>query len=203
MWRFPSAIIGSGHTERLVIANPADRDVRVTVRFALDAAAALEPESLLLPGQSVTAVDLSLVPPDVGFSMVVDRPASGGRRAPGREPGTPAGRRSGGSPRISGSRSPAREWAIVPARISATSIDELAVVSGDGHAHHVRLVRTDGARPVVVGRATVPGSGRALVDLADLVDDPSVTLLVRSDGPVVVERVSSRPGVTASHAVPR
>ncbi len=202
VWRFPSAVIGSGHDERLVVANPADRDVRVRVSFSLDAAAALEPQSLLLPGQSVTAVDLSLVPPDVGFSMVVEaqRPVVAELLGSSAAP-QPANAR--GIATDLGMTRPAREWAIVPARISSASNDRVAVVAPDGRMHRVRLLRTDRGAAEVVGRATVPAKGRALVDLDTLVDDASVTLVLRSDGPVVVERDSSVPGVTRSHAVPR
>ena len=48
----------------------------------------------------------------------------------------------------------------------------------------------------------VPGSGRAVIDLAKVTPRPDLALLLRADGPVVVERESARPGLTRSHAVP-
>ena len=72
----------------------------------------------------------------------------------------------------------------------------------DGRAHRAEVVRTDGVRTRVIARVKVPASGRQLVDLAQLVPGVNVAVTVRADGAVAVERESTRPGLTRSHAVP-
>ncbi|MEP6623211.1 MAG: DUF5719 family protein [Acidimicrobiia bacterium] len=200
-WAFPIGLTGSGHQERLVLANRSNRDVRVTVRFALDAAAAVEPESLILPGTTALAVDTKRVPPDVGFSVSIraDRPIVaemvGANGAP-----QPADVR--GLAADLGFSVGARRWAVVPARLDAGSTDSLAIVSMDGRPHRVQVVRSDGPRPRVVARINVPATGRQLVDLAKLVSGVNVAVTVRANGPVAVERESTRPGLTRSRAIP-
>ena len=201
-WWFPNALIGSGRNERLLLANPAARDVRATVRFPLDAAAALEPVTLLLPGESVTAVDLNLIPPDFGFSVVITarRPIVAEMIATS---GPPQGEDVRGIASSLGLTGGSVEWAVVPARVGATSADVLAVVSTDGRAHRVTIERTDGKGRRVMARVRVPPTGRALLHLDQEVDDPALALVLRSDGPVAVERESARPGITRSAAIPR
>ena len=200
-WWFPIGIIGSGHREQLVVANGSDREVMVTVRFSLDATA-IEPETVLVPGSSVVAVDVTRVPPNIGFSVSVHAPRPivaemlGASTAP-----LPVGERgissdlgvTAGSPR----------WVVVPSRLGAGSSDVVAVVATDGGTHKIRLVSHGNGRDRVVARATVSATGRAVFDLAALVADPNVALEVVGDGPMAVERESSRPGLTRSHAVPR
>ncbi len=200
-WAFPIALTGSGHQERLVLANGSNRDVRVTVRFALDAAAAVEPETLILPGTTALAVDTSRVPPDVGFSVVIRADAPIVAEMVGAS-GAPQPVEARGLASDLGFSDGAQRWAVVPARLAAGSTDTLAIVSMDGRAHRLQLVRTDGKRPRVVARVKVPASGRQLVDLAKLVPSVNVALTVQADGAVVVERESTRPGVTRSHAIP-
>ncbi len=199
-WRFPAGITGSGRTERLVLANSGSRDVRVTVGFVLDAAAAVEPVAVIIPGATALAVDLSRVPPDIGFATVVRarRPIAAemiGASTP------PQGADVRGLASDLGVTRGARRWAIVPARLTATSLDALALVSADGRRHRVQIVRQVRGRARVLARAVVPAVGRTTIDLARLVGSPDVAVEVRAHGPVAVERVSSRPGFTRSHAV--
>ena len=63
-----SASSGSGRQERIVLANPSAQDAQVTVSFALDAAAAVEPVRLILPATSVVSPDLARVPSDIAYS---------------------------------------------------------------------------------------------------------------------------------------
>ena len=177
-----------------MLANSSNRDVQVTIRFALDAAAAIEPVTLILPGTTALAADLSRVPPDVGFSIAVRSAAPivaemiGASGAP--QPAAVRGIASDlGFSRGSG------RWAVVPARLVAGATDVIAIVSMDGRAHRVRLVRTDGVRPRVVARATVAATGRRVLDLASLVPGLNVAVTVRADGDVAVERESTRPGL--------
>jgi hypothetical protein len=199
-WRFPIGITGSGRQERLVLANPGARDASVRVSFALDAAAAVEPVQLILPATSVVSPDLSRVPAGIAFSATVrssvpivaesiaaaGAPAAADLRGIAADPGFVTG---------------ARLWAVAPSRLGAGSADVLAVVSADGRRHRVRLVLA-GADSRVLFSVPVPGSGRALIDLGQLSPSPNRALLVRADGPVMVERESLRPGLTRSHAVP-
>ena len=78
----------------------------------------------------------------------------------------------------------------------------LAVVSADGRSHRVQLTApaADGARRLLT--ATVPGTGRVVIDVAKAAAGTDLALLLRADGPVVVERESAGPGLTRSHAVP-
>ncbi len=196
----PSAVIGSGRSERLVLANPSPRDVRATVSFSLDAAAAIEPQPMLLPGSSVTTVNLDRVPPDVPFSMRVRsrRPIVVESIAAATDP-QPSDAR--GLASDMGIRRGRARWVIVPARVSATSRDSLAVISTDGRAHRAVVRGRDEAGRVVERVVEVPARRRAVVDLREL--DPAGTraLWLRSNGPVAVGRESSAPGITRSHAI--
>jgi hypothetical protein len=200
VWAFPIGLTGSGHQERLVLANSSDRDVRVTVRFALDAAAAVEPETLILPGTTALAADLTRVPPDVGFSITVRAAAPIVAEMIGAS-GAPQPAAARGIASDLGFSHGSRRWAVVPARLDAGATDAIAIVSMDGRAHRVQLIRTDGVRPRVVARATVPAVGRRVLDLARLVPDLDVAVTVRADGDVAVERESTSPGLTRSHAI--
>ena len=198
-WRFPIGLTGSGHQERLVLANSSNHDVRVTVRFSLDAAAAIEPVALILPGTSATAVDLSRVPPDIGFSAVVQARVPIVAEMIGAS-GAPQPAAVRGLASDLGFTSGSTRWVVVPSRVEAGSTDVVAIVATDGRAHRVQLIRTDGRRRVVA-RVVVPATGRVVLDLAKRVASPNVALEVRSNGPIVVERESTRPGLTRSHSV--
>ncbi len=199
-WRFPVGVIGSGRQERLVVANPGSRDARVTVEFTLDAAAAVEPVTLIVPGTTALSVDLSRVPPDVGFSTRVrsSRPIVAEMIDASAAPQDADVR---GLASDLGFVNGSRRWVIVPARLDVNSVDELAVVGTDGRRHRVQIVRVEQNRERVVARTEVPTTGRVVIDLAKLGGSPAAALELRTDGPVVVERVSSRPGMTRSHAV--
>ena len=199
-WRFPVGVIGSGRQERLVVANRGSRDARVTVGFTLDAAAAVEPVTLMVPGTTALSVDLSRIPPDVGFSTRVRSSSPIVAELIGTS-GAPQGADVRGLASDLGFGNGARRWVVVPARLDVNSADELAVVGTDGHRHRVQIVRVEQNREVVVARSEVPAMGRVVIDLAKLGGSPAAALELRADGPVVVERVSSRPGLTRSHAV--
>lgn len=201
-WWFPTALNGSGHHERLQIANPGRRDARVRVASALDAAASVEPEELLVPAESVVTADLSRIPPDIGFSLHVTSSRPVVTELVGAS-GPPQPADVQGIATDLGVTAGAREWAAVPRRFDAKSTDVLAVVSTDGRAHRVRVrAFTAGGRAVVVSRP-VPARGRVLVDLAGIAATGDEAVLVTADGPVVVARESTRPGLTRSHTVPR
>lgn len=200
-WWFPVALNGSGHHERLQIANPGSQDAQVVVRSALDAAASVEPERLVVPAESVVTADLSRIPPDIGFSLhvtasepvVVELVGASGSPQPADVQGiaTDLGITAG-----------ARVWAVVPRRFDAKSTDAVAVVSTDGRPHRVRVrAFNPGGAAVVVSRP-VPATGRVVVDLAALAARGDAAVLVTADGPVAVARESTRPGLTRSHAVP-
>ncbi len=201
-WRFPAGVTGSGRQERLVVANPESRDAQVTIDFALDAAAAVEPVTLIVPGTTALAVDLTRIPPDVGFSTRVRSSQPIVAEMIGAS-GAPQGADVQGlaSDLGFGVGSGARRWVVVPARLDANSVDELVVVATDGHRHRIQIVRVDQRRERVVARATVPPVGRVSIDLTKVGGSPAIALELRADGPVVVERVSARPGITRSHAV--
>src|SRR4051794_2717375 len=134
-WRFPLGIAGSGRQQRVVLVNPGSRDVTVQISFTLAAAAAVEPLSLTVPATSVVTPTLDRVPDDIPFSatMRASRPfVAEGLGAVGAP--QPADRR--GIAADPGFARGARVWAVAPARLSATSVDALAVVSADGRPHH-------------------------------------------------------------------
>ncbi len=202
-WWFPIGLTGSGHSERLVISNSSALSTRVTVTFALDAAAAIEPQSLVLPATSVISVDLSRVPPDIGFSLAVASEVPivaemvGSTTAP-----QPADVR--GIAADLGFTSGAKEWAVVPSRLAPGSDDTISMVSTDGRPHRVQISRATDAGRRVIARVKVPATGRVTVTLSrDALGalGVNVALLVRADGPVAVVRESTRPGLTRSHAV--
>ncbi len=202
-WWFPIGLTGSGHGERLVISNSSTHATRVTVKFALDAAAAIEPQSLVLPGTSVISVDLSRVPPDIGFSLVVAAADPIVAEMVGSSAAPQAADVRGIAADL-GLTGGAREWAVVPSRLASGSDDTISVVSTDGHAHRVQISRATDAGRRVIARVKVPATGRVSVNLSGAALGAlgvNVALLVHADGPVVVERESTRPGLTRSHAV--
>lgn len=200
-WRFPIGIAGSGRQERIVLANPGPRDATVTVSFVLDAAAAVEPVQLILPATSVVSPDLSRVPDDIAYSARVrssvpivaesvgafGAPQAADVRGIALDPGFVAG---------------ARTWAVVPSRLAPASNDALALVSTDGRSHRVRIVLPGSDGVQVLRSTTVPATGRVVVQMPDVTRRPNLALLVLADGPVVVDRESTRPGLTRSPAVP-
>lgn len=200
-WRFPIGLTGSGHTERLVVSNPSSNAARITVRYALDAAAAIEPESVMVSGTSVIAIDLARVPPDIGFSVVLDASVPvvaelvGASAAP-----QPAAAR--GIAADIGLTTGAREWAVLSRPRVAGSSDMISVVAVDRRPHRIAIMRADASGRTVISRMQVPARGRVTTDLVRLVRDVDAALLIRSDGLIVVERESVRPGITRSHAVP-
>lgn len=198
-WRFPTGVIGSGRGERLVIANPTGRQARVAVRFGLDAAA-IEPQDLIVPGETALAVDLSRVPPDVGYSMtlVADRPIVAENVG---SAAAPQGAQVRGIAAGLGLGVGAREWFVVPSRLAAASTDQVAILATDGRARAVRILTIDRNGARVVSRTRVPRRARLVVDLAAAVPEGDRTVLVRSDGPIVVERESAGPGITRSRAL--
>lgn len=200
-WRFPIGIYGSGRQDRLVLANPGGRDTEVRVSFSLDAAAAVEPLQLILPATSVVSPDLGRVPPDIGFSITVRSSRPIVAEAIGAS-GSPQPASARGIAADPGLTAGARDWAVVPVRLSAASTDSLAVMSADGRRHRLRVLRVDRSGFTRVRAVTVPGSGRVVVDLAALTPRTLRAFLVRADGPVLVERESTGPGITRSHAVP-
>ncbi len=198
-WRFPQAVIGSGRSERLLVTNPGVRQAKVTVRFGLDASA-IEPQALIVPGVTTLAVDLTRVPPDVGFSMTVasDRPIVAENVGAANAPQAVNVR---GIASDLGLSVGAREWAVTPSRVTGASADLVAVMSADGRAHSVQLLTVDRNGRKVVVRRRVGRNTRVVVDIAKAVADPDRVLIVRADGPIVVERESSGPGLTRSHAI--
>lgn len=201
-WWFPTALNGSGHHERLQIANPGRRDARVRVTSALDAAASVEPEELLVPAESVVTADLGRIPPDIGFSLHVTSSRPVVTELVGAS-GSPQPADVQGIATDLGITAGAREWAAVPRRFDAKSTDVLAIVSTDGRAHRARVRAFTAAGRTVVVRRPVPARGRVVVDLAGLAATGDEAVLVTADGPVAVTRESTRPGLTRSHAVPR
>ncbi len=200
VWRFPFGVVGSGRQERLVVANPGSLDAEVTVRFALDAAAAVEPLRLVVPPASVVTPDLSRVPPDVGFSMTVTATQPIVAETVGASGAPQAGDVRGLAADL-GLGESARTWAVAPARLDARSTDVVAVMSGDGRAHRVTIVGRDASSPRRFGRVRVPATGRAVIDVAKVVPGADAAFLLVADGPVVVARDSTRPGFTRSHAI--
>jgi hypothetical protein len=200
-WRFPLGVAGSGRQQRFVLVNPGAQDVTVQISFTLAAAAAVEPLSLTVPATSVVTPTLDRVPDNVPYSatMRASRPfVAEGIGAFGTP--QPADRR--GIATDPGLTASARTWAVAPARLSATSVDALAVVSADGRPHHLRVVLPERAGSKTLLAADVPASGRGVIDMARVTSLPDLALVLLVDGPVVVERESHRPGFTRSHAVP-
>jgi hypothetical protein len=201
VWQFPINLMGSGRQERLVLANPSGRDATVTLSVALEAAAAVEPQQLVLPAASVLDADLGRVPPEVPFSMAVrsNVPIVAATIAAYTSP-QPASVR--GIASDLGLTAGATTWAIVPTRLDAGSSDVVAVVSADGRRHDLDVFGVDASGRRSLATTQAPGTGRAVVDLARLGVPADRALLLVADGPVMVERESTAPGVTRSHAVP-
>ena len=200
-WRFPLAVAGSGRQQRFVLVNPGSSDVTVQISFTLAAAAAVEPLSLTVPATSVVTPTLDRVPDNVPYTATrrasrpflaegigaVGAPQPADHRGIAADPGLTTG---------------ARVWAVTPSRLAATSGDWFGVVSADGRSHHVRVLLPQRGATQRLLATDVPASGRVLIDMARVTNQPDASLLVVADGPVVVERESYRPGFTRSHAIP-
>jgi hypothetical protein len=200
-WRFPLAVASTGRQQRFVLVNPGSVDVTVTISFTLAAAAAVEPLSLTVPATSVVTPTLDRVPNDIPYSATmrasrpflvegvgsVGAPKATDRRGIAADPGLTRG---------------ARTWAVTPARLAATSVDALGVMSADGRPHHLRVVVPERAGSRTLLAVDVPATGRAAIDMARVTSQPDLALLLMVDGPVVVERESYAPGFTRSHAIP-
>jgi hypothetical protein len=200
-WRFPIGVSGSGRQDRIVLANPSGRDAQVTVSFALDAAAAVEPVRLVLPATSVVSPDLSRVPGDIPYSARVRSSVPIVAESVGAF-GAPQAADVRGIAIDPGFVTGARVWAVVPSRLGTQSTDSLALVATDGRRHRARVVVRGPDGDQVLATAAVPAVGRVVIEMPKVTRRPNLALLVLADGPVVVARESVRPGLTRSHAVP-
>jgi hypothetical protein len=204
-WRFPNGSIVAGRTETLVVANPHDMPTTATVHTGLDGGA-LEPETVNLPARSAVAVDLGRrVPPGLGFSVRVESP----ERLVAESLtvlAAPIPSNAHGIATTVGERRAARRWVLVPARVSTTAIDLVAVLNPGRRALTFRLqARSGGAAitPADTRRVRLEPGARVLFDLGRRQVPPEGVVVIDSTKPVVVARESSAiPGISVSSAIP-
>ncbi len=204
-WEFPNGTIVAGRTETLVVANPQDTPTTATVRTRLDGGA-LEPEIVNVPARTAVSVDLGRrVPPGIGFSVAVQS------RAPvvaetltALVAPVPANAR--GIATTVGETRAARRWVLAPSRVSATSIDLVAVLNNGRTPATFRLRVLRGGKesvPPDTRKVLVAPGKRVVLDLGRRQVPPDGVVVVDSTAPVIVERESSAiPGISVSSAIP-
>ena len=204
-WQFPNGSIVAGRTETLVVANPQGSPTIATVRTGLDGGA-LEPETVNLPARTAVAVDLGRrVPAGVGFSVAVEShdPIVAETLTALASP-IPAAAR--GIATTVGEARAARRWVIAPARVSATSIDLVAVLNPGRTPATFRLRARSGGRefaPPDTQRIRLAPGKRVLLDLGRRQVPADGLVVVDATAPVVVSRESSAiPGISVSSAIP-
>lgn len=204
-WQFPNGSIVAGRTETLIIANPQGSPAIATVHTGLDGGA-LEPETVNLPARTTVAVDLGRrVPAGVGFSVAVDSPDPiVAETLTALVSPIPAAAR--GIATTVGETRAARRWVIAPARVSATSIDLVAVVNPGRAPATFRLRARSGGReftPPDTRRIRLAPGKRVLIDLGRRQVPANGLVVVDATGPVVISRESSAiPGISVSSAIP-
>jgi hypothetical protein len=204
-WEFANASIVEGRTETLVVANPEGAPTTAIVRTRLDGGA-LEPESVQVPARTAVAVDLgSRVPPGVGFSVEVEArsPIVAETLAALRPPIAENAR---GIATNVGTTRAARRFVVVPARVSADSIDLVSVLNAGRSPVTFRVRVHSGGRvttPESAARLRVAPGRRVLIDLGRIEVGADAVVEIDATGPVVVDRESSAiPGISVSAAVP-
>ncbi len=203
-WEIATGLITSGRLQTLSVANPGAKPALVRVSPRLYGDASVAPIDLLIPVGSVVPVDLSVLPPDIGFSLKV-RANSAVIAETTVALVAPKPSNEWAIASSVGSDRGARRWVVSPARISATSSEIVYVLNAGKKPTQVRVR--------VVGRGTIkvpvdfvrkfklgPGKRRVL-DLANVVG--ATALVVSGDGELIVEReAQSIPGESLAAAVP-
>jgi hypothetical protein len=204
-WVLPTGLIGPGRSQQIVVANPGPDPVDATAQIRLDAAAELAPQSMTVPPGTAVNLDLGPVPPGIGFSTTVaaSAPVVVETLAATTTPNAPPIRGLATAVGVSDS---ARTWVLAPARASERSVDFVDVVNvGRRPVSFSATVVADGRRTelsALTGTRIAPGK-RAVLDLGALDVPAGAILLVRGDGPLVVDREASAvPGLTLAPAVP-
>jgi hypothetical protein len=204
-WELPTGLVGPGRAQQVVIANPGENPVDATVQIELDAAAELAPQRVTVAPGTALNVDLGLVPTGVGFSTAVraSEPVVVETLASTTTPNAPAVR---GIASAVGQPAAARSWALAPARASERSVDFVDVVNaGPRTVAFTVTVLSDGDRRVLddLPADRVGVGQRAVLDLRALGVPANAVLVVRGDGPLVVDREASAvPGLTLAGAIP-
>lgn len=205
-WEVATGLLASGRTQTLAIANPGTEPALVRVAPRLDGDAEVAPIELLVPVRSVVPVDLTVIPPDIGFSLAVrsEQPVIAETTMALSAPQVVADR---GLATALGSPEVARRWVVSPARASDRSRD-LVTVLNPGSRRAVFTVRVvfDGDVEIVGDIneriALAPGERRVL-DLAEAGVPAGAALVVSGNRGLVVERVAQGvPGVTLAAAIP-
>lgn len=220
-WWFADGSSSSGQTRSIGVANPGGYDTEVDVQVVADGDTVIEPVTVLVPRDSVVAVDLGgcdqgdsprclRVPDGLAYSVLVSSGSDVPVVAQSVESWTDEGAFTGATS-TSGAREPARRWAFARAGVQDARGASLALLNPGSEPAVVdlALVTKSGlVEPKDVQGLEIAAGERRVIDFIELVhaavpDEPDVGVLVTSRAPVVAERfVVAAGGATRSIGVP-
>jgi hypothetical protein len=183
-WYIPGGVRTEGVTNRLVVANPSDQDVEVSVELRLQEGV-IEPFTLAVPAQDRAELNLDdpRVPRGIPYAIAArsleEVPIVAERSTESR-----AGRSD-----VLGGRDPDRAWVAVVG--GPRGQDGLAIYNaGEGQAE-VTVTPLDGdGVPLTGGNLRVDPGVRGSLRLDDKLPGKGAAVLVESNQPLVVERDS-------------
>ena len=206
-WYLPDGVVQPGVKEQLHLSNPTTSAARVEVTPHL-AQGQAAPFDVSLPPRSEQVLDLSgqpRLPAGDDFSLVVssDSPVVAELTV---QSAAPAPRT--GSARMLAAAQPARRWLVAVGGATSTQDEFVTVLNVTARPVRVSIDYLDAGseQPLPgAGRLTVPPGGSSHVRVGQYLSLADLSLLVRSDGPVVVERDLFQvggPGLGLAIAIP-
>ncbi len=192
VWYFPEGLVAEGLAERFQLFNPTADEAEVELSLTLETGSA-EPLNLRIPARSrltVSANDETRIPRGVAHAVTVTSSNGVGVVAERTvEAAAPSPRRGVAS--TFGARPLARSWATA-AGGTAPGLETIIVVQNPSNQLRrvdvVALVDGSELRPDGLRALEVPARSRRAIPVGAHLQRPDTALIVRADGPVVVER---------------
>lgn len=204
-WFFPVGDGQSGSAQSISLANFGSERAQVELKVLLGGASSLSTDRVDVPSKSVIRVDVGgQAPAGLPYSVEVRSDlktkivaeAFGTWAAPAPITGVSS---------VLGSSEAANKWAFAVGKISAENSSNIEVFNVTSRAITVQLyayVEGDSDSPRSAPASALGPNGRAVFNLTELGVGTDQVLVISADGPVVVGRSISGPGVSVAPGVP-
>ena len=204
-WVFPVGDGQSGSTQSISLANFGSARAQVELKILLGGTSSLSTDRVDVPSKSVVRVDIGGQAPaglpysvevrsDLKTKIVAEAFATWAAPAP-----------ITGVASVLGSPEAANKWAFAVGRISDANISNIEVLNVTSRAITVQLyayVEGDPDSPRSAPASALGPNERAVFNLTELGIGPDQVLVISADGPVVVGRSVSGPGISIAPGVP-